>query len=88
MQAREPGAAALVRRALVDALALDLLPEDIAGEQALHQHPVTMDSLGFHRVVVEMEVLRGARFDEHALESTLFETVDDLVRFVAAQAPR
>ena len=87
----EPGdteAAALVRQALVDALVLDLIPEDIAGEQPLYEHPVRMDSLGFHRVVVELEVQRGARFDEQALERTLFETVDDLVRFVAAQAAR
>ena len=75
-----------MRRALVDALALDLEPADITGDQTLHEHPVRMDSLGFHRVVVELEVLRGARFDEAALERTLFETVDDLVRFVAEQA--
>lgn len=75
-------AAALVRRALIDALALDVLPGDLAGDQALYEHPIGMDSLGFHRVVVELEVQRGARFDEQALERTLFETVDDLVRFV------
>ena len=87
----EPGdtrTAALVRRSLVDALALDLVPGEISGEQPLCEHPVRMDSLGFHKVIVELEVRRGARFDEQALESTLFETVDDLVRFVAAQAAR
>ncbi len=78
-------AAALVRRALVDALALELAPNVLAGEQQLYEHPIGMDSLGFHRVVVELEVQRGARFDEQALERTLFETVDDLVRFVEAQ---
>ena len=78
--------AALVRRALVDALALDLAPEVLAGAQPLHDHPVRMDSLGFHRVIVELEVQRGARFDEEALERTLFETVDDLTRFVTEQA--
>lgn len=80
--------AALVRRALVDALALDLVAEELPGGQPLCEHPVRMDSLGFHKVVVELELRRGARFDEQALESTLFETVDDLVQFVVAQAAR
>ena len=87
----EPGdtwAAAVVRRALIDALALDMAPAEIAGAQPLHEHPVRMDSLGFHRVLVELEVQRGGQFDEQVLERTLFETVDDLVRFVAAQSSR
>ena len=76
----------MVRRALVDALALDIVPEAITDDQPLYEHPVRMDSLGFHRVLVELEVQRGASFDEHALEHTIFETVDDLVRFVMGQA--
>lgn len=88
MNGEDVKTAALVRRALVDALALDLVPEEIAGGQPLCEHPVRMDSLGFHKVVVELEVQRGARFDEQALEQTIFETVDDLVHFVATQAPR
>ncbi|MDP6942589.1 MAG: hypothetical protein QF464_00440 [Myxococcota bacterium] len=88
MEPGETGVGALVRRALVDALALELVPEVIAGGQPLYEHPVRMDSLGFHRVIVELEVQRGSRFDEEALERTLFETVDDLVRFVTDQATR
>ena len=88
MEPGDTGVEALVQRALIDALALDLAPEDIAGALPLYEHPVRMDSLGFHRVIVELEVQRGSRFDEEALERTLFETVDDLVRFVTDQATR
>ena len=82
----EAEAAELVRQALVDALALDVAPRALRGEQPLFEPPVRMDSLGFHRVVVELEVRREARFDENALDGTLFETVDDLVRFVFDQS--
>jgi acyl carrier protein len=79
-------AATLARCALVDALVLDVPPESLSGEQPLYEHPVSMDSLGFHRLMVELEVKRGALFEEEALESTLFETVDDLTRFLIEQA--
>ncbi len=78
----EAVAAELVRRALVDALALDLSPDSLGGDQPLFEPPIRMDSLGFYRVVVELEVKSGQAIDEQALEQTLFETVDDLVRFV------
>ena len=76
----------LVRRALVDALALDVSPDALRGDQALFEPPVRMDSLGFYRVIVEIEVHLGTRLDEQALERTLFETVDDLIRFVTEQS--
>jgi acyl carrier protein len=82
----EAGVAELVRHAIVDALALDLAPESLRGEQPLFEPPIRMDSLGFHRVVVEIEVRREARLDEHALDRTLFETLDDLIRFVVEQS--
>ena len=82
----EAVAAELVRRALVDALALDLSPDSLRGDQPLFEPPIRMDSLGFYRVVVELEVKSGRPIDEQALERTLFETVDDLVRFVREQS--
>ena len=85
MSAGKNGASALVRAALVEALALDVSAADLAEDQPLYEHPVSMDSLGFHRVIVELEVQRGSRFDEAALEATLFETVGDLIRFVATE---
>ena len=36
-----------MRRALVDALALDVSPDALRGDQALFGPPVRMDSLGF-----------------------------------------
>jgi acyl carrier protein len=81
----EAGAAELVRHALVDALALDAAPESLRGDQPLFEPPIRMDSLGFHRVIVELEIRHEARLDEQLLERTLFETVDDLVRFVSEQ---
>ena len=86
MELLDTGAEALVRTALVEALALEMAPSQIANEQPLYEHPIALDSLGFHRVIVELEVRRGAIFDEHALKATIFETVSDLIRFVSAQA--
>ena len=82
----EAKAAELVRRALVDALALEVSPDALGGDQPLFEPPIRMDSLGFYRVVVELEVHLGTRLDESALDGTLFETVDDLVRFVCEHA--
>ena len=70
----------------MEALALEVTPGELGDDHPLYEHPISMDSLGFHRVIVELEVLRGGRFDERALEAALFETVGDLVHFFTAEA--
>ena len=85
MSESETDVAGLVRRGLVAALGLDLPASELRGDQALYEHPISMDSLGFHRVLVEIEIQLGSTFDEAALAETLFETVDDLTTFVSRQ---
>ena len=85
MELNHKAAASLVRRALVEALALEMSAENIVDSQPLYEHPIAMDSLGFLRVIVEIEVQRGGEFDVETLEGTLFETVGDLIRFVSEQ---
>ncbi|MDP6946104.1 MAG: hypothetical protein QF464_18285, partial [Myxococcota bacterium] len=58
MEGDDRGTLAMVREALVEALALDVMPTQIAAEQPLYEHPIAMDSLGFYRVIVELEVRR------------------------------
>ena len=78
----------VVQGALVDALGLDASPSLLLPDMPLAEHPIAMDSLGFHRVIVELEIKRGRQFSEEALEAALFELVGDLVAFLDEQGER
>ena len=68
----------VVRAALVRALEPGIDAEAIGLNWELYAPPLRMDSLGFHRVIVDLERTFGGRFDDDLLASSLVETVADL----------
>ena len=68
----------IVRAALVGALEPGIDAETIELNWELYAPPLRMDSLGFHRVIVDLERAIGRRFDDDLLASRLIETVADL----------
>jgi acyl carrier protein len=71
-----------VCRALVRALDLDVEPPTLRPEMALHAPPIRMDSLGFYRLITNLERSFDIRLDETMMAEALVETIDDLVKLV------
>jgi acyl carrier protein len=77
-----------VKRALVEVLDLAVDAGQIAEEDLLFGPPIRLDSLGYHRLMVGLEDRLGVRWTDAELDEAIFETVADLVAFVAAHSDR
>lgn len=85
MESPAPSIADRVRRLLVDELELAVPPAEILLDDALYAPHIQLDSLGYVRLVVALELAFDIDLTEAGRGRVVFETVGDIVAHIAAR---
>lgn len=72
--------AARVKAIMVQALDLDVLPEQIDDELSLYSSSIRLDSLGFLHLIIALEAEFGCRIDDEDVMEADLETVASLIQ--------
>jgi acyl carrier protein len=78
----EANTAARVKKVLVEELNLNISADGIADEDLVYAPHIRLDSLGYLRLVNGLEQEFGFEISAEEVGHILFETVEDIVRFV------
>ena len=85
MESPAPSIADRVRRLLVDELELAVPPAEILLDDVLYAPHIQLDSLGYVRLVVALELAFDIDLTEAGRGRVVFETVGDIVALIAAR---